>query len=531
MNGIPMAEIERIEVLPTTASGIYGGSATGGVINIVLRRDYEGIETKLTYDNSFAGDAPSGRIDFSSGSNFEEGKTNVLFSGSISRSGLLEVQDRDFYQRGIDSILANNPSLILGSSSPPLGSTPNIRSSNGSNLTLKNCTSLNSPITFVPVGYAGIASDNGAGLIANAGRYNLNLANSGQLGGGAQSDILGASRAKSLMGTVRRQFTPWFQAYLDGAWSENPERHYNAPSGSFSVAANSPNNPFNQAVVVRVPTTELSGATGFLNRNTRLAAGAIVKFPKDWLAAGDVTWNSTSLRSNVAPTINASAVSTISSGAAGTPNLFHDPAVAPFNLQTLPLVNSFPAPFNSSFVDESLRVSGPTLRLPGGPITFSALLEHRVEDLDSSYTVSSLGVTSLFPHRSQSVVSGYAELFVPLVSQLNRVPLVEELGLQLAGRHDDYTINGTNSAVAANGAVVSATDRTRSTNPTVAVRYEPIRGVALRASYGTGFVAPNVTQLVSNTMPLNSLQTDPRRGNQSVTVPVLFGGNPDLRPE
>lgn len=39
INGIPLSSVERVEVLPTTASGIYGGGATGGVINIVLRKD------------------------------------------------------------------------------------------------------------------------------------------------------------------------------------------------------------------------------------------------------------------------------------------------------------------------------------------------------------------------------------------------------------------------------------------------------------------------------------------------------------
>src|SRR5262249_12988447 len=37
INGIPLSAIERIEVLPTTASGIYGGGATGGAINIITK--------------------------------------------------------------------------------------------------------------------------------------------------------------------------------------------------------------------------------------------------------------------------------------------------------------------------------------------------------------------------------------------------------------------------------------------------------------------------------------------------------------
>ena len=38
LNGIPIAAVERIEILPTTASAIYGGSATGGVTTVILRR-------------------------------------------------------------------------------------------------------------------------------------------------------------------------------------------------------------------------------------------------------------------------------------------------------------------------------------------------------------------------------------------------------------------------------------------------------------------------------------------------------------
>src|SRR5690606_23171872 len=56
INGIPMAAIERIEVLPATASGIHGGSATGGVINIIMRQDYAGAEATVSYGNSFKSD-------------------------------------------------------------------------------------------------------------------------------------------------------------------------------------------------------------------------------------------------------------------------------------------------------------------------------------------------------------------------------------------------------------------------------------------------------------------------------------------
>ena len=52
ITGIPIASIERIEVLASSASGIYGAGASGGVINIVTRRDFSGGEITARYDNT-----------------------------------------------------------------------------------------------------------------------------------------------------------------------------------------------------------------------------------------------------------------------------------------------------------------------------------------------------------------------------------------------------------------------------------------------------------------------------------------------
>src|SRR3546814_14365231 len=42
--GIPLEQIERVEVLASSAAGQYGSNAVGGVINIILRRDLRGLE-------------------------------------------------------------------------------------------------------------------------------------------------------------------------------------------------------------------------------------------------------------------------------------------------------------------------------------------------------------------------------------------------------------------------------------------------------------------------------------------------------
>lgn len=54
-SSIPLAAVERVEVLPSGASAIYGADAVAGVVNYVLRNDFEGIELSASYGNSTAG--------------------------------------------------------------------------------------------------------------------------------------------------------------------------------------------------------------------------------------------------------------------------------------------------------------------------------------------------------------------------------------------------------------------------------------------------------------------------------------------
>lgn len=103
INGIPIGSIERIEVLPASAGGIYGGNAVGGVINIILRSNYRGIEIGATYSDTMDFHAPNGRLDVNGGLSLEGGRTTLTFSGALTRSGTLRVRDRiDLVQKGMD---------------------------------------------------------------------------------------------------------------------------------------------------------------------------------------------------------------------------------------------------------------------------------------------------------------------------------------------------------------------------------------------------------------------------------------------
>src|SRR5690606_25273848 len=59
LRGIPLASIERIEILSSAGSAIYGAGATGGIINIITRRDFSGGQAAFNYDTTTDGHAPS----------------------------------------------------------------------------------------------------------------------------------------------------------------------------------------------------------------------------------------------------------------------------------------------------------------------------------------------------------------------------------------------------------------------------------------------------------------------------------------
>ncbi|HRP04491.1 MAG TPA: TonB-dependent receptor plug domain-containing protein, partial [Opitutaceae bacterium] len=217
VNGIPLGMIERVEILPSTASGIYGGGATGGVINIITRKDYSGTEVVMNYLNTFESDSYNRRIEVNGSYQLEGGRTMLTVNASKVDGHELSAKDRTFVQQGRALQLANNPSVFFGTT-PPTGYTTNIRSQNGSNLILKNGKALNSPFTHVPIGYAGVATDGGNALVANAGNYNLDLPNTLS---GLQSSYLSVPDQEAYGISVRRRFGDHVEIVLDASRFEN----------------------------------------------------------------------------------------------------------------------------------------------------------------------------------------------------------------------------------------------------------------------------------------------------------------------
>ncbi len=559
LNGIPLGAIERIEVLPSTAGGIYGGSATGGVINIILRRDYQGLEVKADYANTFDTDAGSMRFDASAGFSLEGGRTRVMVTAAHMDSNKLLIGDREFAERSIGLQLRNNPGVILDSFRPPLGATVNIRSLTGT-LTLDDefgGASLDSAITHLPLGYVGPASDSGAALLANAGQYNLELSNDlNALGRGLRV----APKMESVSLNVRREFSRAIEAFVDFSHFGNKGRSQSAglPNSVSNLSGDAPNNPFKEPISVRFPVPGLAFENRTESTSLRATAGLIFRLPHHWTGELDFGWSRARFElastGSVIDFFGDTALRTGQPSADGRPalNVLQEGNTFPidFSPYLMPSPNSFGGPYDSILKNATVRVSGPALDMPGGSLNLTALIERRTEELQDAYfefpdTFTGGSYFVLYPHSSQRTDSVYLEARAPLVSADSTVPLLRELELQASVRRDEYAIvnDGTDSYSATSRddpgpARNYATTHLSSTDYTLGFRYVPHPGVTLRASVGTGFLPPDVQQLGLAT-PVEYFfsygVTDPMRGDTDSFVgegyTVVVGGNPALRPE
>lgn len=537
VNAIPLGAIERIEVLPTSASGIYGGGATGGVINIVLRRDYEGVNTAVYYDNSFHNDGRVVRVDMTSGLSFRDGATRVLFNGSYSDTDQFLRGDRRFYVDNARRVFDNTGIVASGL---PLGGTPNIRSATSVGgvlqpLVLDNGTPLNSPYAYVPYGYA--AGDGGAGIVPTAGHYNLDLADSDQVSGSRQSAVANpTSRSVSL--TLQQQISTHLSAFVELSASRIDSYMQSSPyNGAFSLAGTAAGNPFRQNITIRIPLVGVEQTYSGESTTARVLTGLLFDLPGSWRGEFDYSWSKgDSDGKQPSLVLNPTLAADIANG---TIPVFRDLNLAPIDVRPYLLPDSTSSSDGSSQSDWTVRAGG---RLPfalaGEPVTLSLVGEYRDEHqgefVRRSWTSPTSPQTiSRFPTQDQSVMTMYAETNWPVVESSNALPGLKRVDVQLAGRYDKYDQTGS----ASQSDLITSPHITRhfsATSPTVGLRVQPVEIVTFRASYAEGFLPPQLSQLLSSdpsTIAVTGLR-DPQRGGEAITtLRFIGGGNPNLQPE
>jgi iron complex outermembrane recepter protein len=93
---IPLTALDRVEIVPDGASAIYGSDAVGGVVNFILRQDFEGAETRARYATVNSG----GRSELTVGQTFGLAGSvgSLLASYEFSEYAALNAADRSFSQ-------------------------------------------------------------------------------------------------------------------------------------------------------------------------------------------------------------------------------------------------------------------------------------------------------------------------------------------------------------------------------------------------------------------------------------------------
>jgi outer membrane receptor protein involved in Fe transport len=91
VNLIPAGLIDKVELVTGGASAVYGSDAIAGVVNFVLKKNYQGAEVNVQAGQSFEGHAPEFNIDALIGGNFDNGKGNVTaYASYYEREGVLQ---------------------------------------------------------------------------------------------------------------------------------------------------------------------------------------------------------------------------------------------------------------------------------------------------------------------------------------------------------------------------------------------------------------------------------------------------------
>jgi iron complex outermembrane recepter protein len=96
VNTIPAALIERTEIITGGAASTYGADAVSGVVNFILRRDFEGLAIDSQYRVTEQGDGVEYGADFTLGGRFAEGRGNAVFNASYFNRDAMYKDAREF---------------------------------------------------------------------------------------------------------------------------------------------------------------------------------------------------------------------------------------------------------------------------------------------------------------------------------------------------------------------------------------------------------------------------------------------------
>ncbi|MEY2880092.1 MAG: hypothetical protein RLZZ15_2472, partial [Verrucomicrobiota bacterium] len=451
---IPFAAIERVEVLTDGASATYGSDAVSGVVNIILKKNYNGVETGGSYSfSSNQGHWANRSYHMVGGANFD--KTSVLFTTEWKLSDPLIQYERP-YSVGQFRTASYAGMVSIGADfyylNPSLNAPPRNLDLTGAQLAAAGT-------------YRGPMDQNAALLF-----FDLS----------AKPTLLAAAERRSFTTAIEHRLTPSTTLFADLIYSLNEtETVLNAQPVTGTVAADNPNNPFNVAVTARnrfinfprIYRNETTNFHGVLGVKGDLGNG--------WSYEAGANFNK-----SIHHFRNLNLIDGIAYTAAVN-NLTYNPFA---RVQTPGVIEGMLGTqvrdFYSTLRQLDAKLAGPAFRVPAGDVKVGLGASYVWEVLDfvndrNDQTGNWLQATPRQPfHARLNVDSYFAEALIPLVSEKNSVPGIRTLELTIAGRYDKYS------------------NTEDPTVPKYALRYLPFNDeLMFRGTYSESFSSPTLYDL------------------------------------
>ncbi|MDX5514626.1 TonB-dependent receptor [Stenotrophomonas sp. RG-453] len=537
LSTIPLDAVERIEVLKDGASAIYGSDAIAGVVNIILRSDFNGAILRASYGLSgdSDGDAKKATLTAGTGDLATDG-WNAFFSLDVGKTDAIKISDRkDRKWIGTGDIrrygYGNNAQFLGGAFLN--GGTSGGVGPNGSVFDDRAVTDDNPAFL--------VALPGCAGLTTIPGQNDVTAQQQGCLWDPAQlyRDLTPEEKYVNVFGRASFAFGEGGEIYTEIGYSKKETTFSNTPSGVSGgwgypegpVNANSgpgatvlspthPDNPIpGQASRLRYSAWDVGPrVTENTNEFNRFLVGVKGNWG-EWSYDTAYLHSGTDLVNKRTGFLNYDAVRCVLGNPACPAGVWRIGDNAGLNSQAL---YDYISPDISARAKSSLdmfdfTVSRSLMDLKGGPLGLALGTEWRKtsnsltpQTFTDQGQIIGLGYSAY--DGTQNVYAGYVEL---------SAPVLEQLELSGAVRYDKYE-SGEGKAT-----------------PKLGVKWTPADWIAVRGSYAEGFRAPNPAEngdggLAAFSNARDALRCDlqPNLTNcSSRPVAIITRPNPDLKPE
>ena len=499
VSAIPVSAVKRVEILADGASATYGADAVAGVVNIILRDDFEGAETALRYGGATQG-GPE-----------DVGVSQLL--GASWRGGSIMA---GYEYRHRSDLLAADRWFTSDSDLRPWGGTNfSGTSSNPGNIIRIGATNV---VLAIPEGQDGTSLSQADLLVgvrnfqnSTEGQSLLPDQESHSVFAAARQELGALTLSAELLASERTAFA--YSRQLNANLTVPESNYYRQLNGLFPGQGN---------LIIAYNLDADLGPTWYDTRARAISSvlGAQYELPNDWQIEANLGYSQhadDSVQGNIYDSgrLNAALAS---SNVATAFNPFADGSnSAPGVLDGITYES-----LNGSRTDVatfSMRADGPLWSLWGGALRAAVGVERRRETFEYySRQRRPGGITSTAPFLpgDRTTDALFAELFAPIVGAENGVPFVHDFTVSLSLRHE------------------APSDFEATTVPKIGVRWGWSEDFALRATWGESFKAPQFQQMLGNIVGTLSTATptqDPFATNGSTGVLLLGGSNRFLEPE